>query len=1105
MSNNVKTATTTETPSASIHPFKPARIARQLLAMLGDPDTVTLFHRDNEGKRAGVVTKPVADIAAAIHEARDLAGRRHVLAALTGLRLAFEDKARANAAVDRLDASYVIHGPDNGIHLVYLMMSADRLATLLDELQDDDDGAYVADDVPLAYGEYGLHEDDLAALEGGKDFRVCEMEEFEAAFLSDEGNEPESRADETQTDRVTTSIEDALAAGKPFFDATVTGELVPGVLDHSFVGSKLHSQTDWKAENVFADVRRLYRHVAEHKVSDNKKGPGITACHLAKDKETGRVRRKKRNVESNGAFMFDFDGGQTTDEILGKFEALEATFGAYSSYNHLKTEGVHKLRVILPFETPFIPDQYGDRENRAAAVWRSSLDAFCEKHCLDLDRNARDVTRFMNSPRHPEGGQFFSRIHLGSLYKMEVVLPEERPIAKIAKKAGVTLAYDLNGEAYVAEGNGVEFFLSLIGDGDGLLGFHNPIYRVLCSYLSPSNEGPDAEAGPIVQRLRQVIEEAEKGPGREQSEIDRYMSDDYLSAEVENARTFIRERQEADEAAKQAQAEILAEAFEIAKKMTKLTPDEEVQTLLQKLVAVSEREAERVIAEVKKLTGTPIGCLREDYRNLRTKQAKGKARSPYQFETVEAGIAALNKEIAIVERGTDVMIIQKREEQDGWKTIRAAETVFAPWEIGTGSDMEPLFPLWRKSHLRDYRTDVVFNPYRHGAIDPTPSEHYNLYKGLGIEPGMSDWMSYQRHVFHIVCNGDMRLFRFYMSWMADLFQNPETKPGTALMVRGLKGTGKSIFTVPLQQIFGLRHSVKVSNRKHLTGNFNGQMAGKMLVIGEESSWGGDKEADSSLKDQITSDTMLLENKFADPVPMRDYRRFIIISNAKSVVRATPDERRYAATVVSDARIGDKAYFDTLAAEIYVGKTAPAMLHDLLNLDVTVDLRNPPKTAALADQIINALPADERWIRGVLLSGSFTGADGVDLLDERTAEKWLTEPIKVTKEMVRESYRSAVKPYDGPADPGTIGKFFVSKFRGTDAEIDDTRPGRAGRDYVLPPLPEMITAYEREWTPLNPETIEDENDFIRVVNRNDPDECSRVETSADDFINDFFRR
>jgi len=373
--------------------------------------------------------------------------------------------------------------------------------------------------------------------------------EIENALLGGSG----SSADNDGDDGVT-SIEDAFARGVKFYDANVTGELVAGVLDHPFVGSVLAHHKSVKAANVIGTVRKLYRHIAEHQEGE-KEGLGFTACHLADDAETGKPRRKKRNVETNGAFLFDFDGGETTEEILGKFEAMGASFGAYSSYNHLRTPGVHKLRVVLPFENPFAPDHYGDRENYSAAVWRASFESFCERHDLNPDGNARDITRFMNSPRHPAGGQFFSRIHLGPLYRMEVVQPEELPIAKRAKTAGVTLSYDTSGEAYVADGNGVEFFLSLIGDSPDQLGFHNPIYRVLCSYFSPANGGPDVDAGPIVRRLRLTIEKAKKGPGRAQSDIGRYMSDDYLSAEIDNARKFIRERMEAKEAAGQASNE----------------------------------------------------------------------------------------------------------------------------------------------------------------------------------------------------------------------------------------------------------------------------------------------------------------------------------------------------------------------------------------------------------------------------------------------------------------------------------------------------------------------------------------------------------------------
>ncbi|MBZ9996584.1 primase-helicase family protein [Mesorhizobium sp. BH1-1-4] len=830
--------------------------------------------------------------------------------------------------------------------------------------------------------------------------------------------------------------------------------------------------------------------------------------------------------------------GRYEDFVIdGIFEITTAHDGAVNFV--CSTTPFDKFRVLFPLAAPLVIREQAQMQAAVLREWSHKVIGLGQKLGVTVDRAAVDPSRVFFLPRHPEGAENFRIVlNCGRLLPYEeipVSTSDSDPFASAGNGMGsreriVTAdGFDLN--TWCAK-HGHEFDIAqLFNDlaperirqdqGNDKLSIACPTEHL------HSEPGKPDDLGCYVQSAGMSAEDFAFGcshngcqaHGRDRLKMlcaainagwfpsaaltkGIYLVESGDAGPADNGGTI----EAARFGSKQAQGMVLAKAFETVDQMTKLTLDEDVQALLKTLVVLSEREAERVLAVIKSKTGTPIGSLRHDFEDLCAK-ASHNPKSPYHFETLDAGIAALNKEIAMVERGTDVMIVQKRDEADGWKTIRAAETVFAPWKVGAGSDMEPLFPLWKGSHLRDYRTDVVCTPYRYGTADPTPGEHYNLYKGLAVEPVAGDWMSFQRHVFHVICNGDMRLFRFFMGWMADLFQSPATKPGTALLLHGLKGTGKSLFTVPLHQILGLGNSVKVNNRKHLTGNFNAHMAGKLLVTAEESFWGGDKEADSSLKDQITSEVVLLENKFADPVPTRDSRRFIIISNAKSVVRATPDERRYAATVVSDARIGDAAYFDALAADIYGGKTASAMLHDLLELDISdIDLRRPPKTAALIGQIINALPADERWIRGVLQSGSFTGAASMDLLDERTSEMWLTESIQVTKEMVRESYQSAVKPYGGgQVGPGEIGKFFVDKFKDTEAEIDDTRPGRGKREYVLPPLPDMVAAYERKWTPLDPDTAEDERDFIRVVDKNDPDECRQVAKDADDFINALFMR
>ncbi|MFK0691576.1 DUF927 domain-containing protein [Mesorhizobium sp. IMUNJ 23033] len=368
MSNNQTPAETTpniEQPSASILPFEPARTARQLLAMLPNASTVTLFHF-NESKRAGVVTKPIADIAAAIHEARNLAGDRHVFSAITGIRLAFKDRARAKAAADRLDPSYVVNGPDDGIHLVYLMKPDDRLATLLDDLDDeDDDDAYVADDMPLAYGEYRLHEDDLAALDGG--FHVSTIEEIEAAFLldapagvEDAGLSPEN--DTVITGRTVGSLDDSPT--ETIGDAEVYGVISDDILKKKLFVSTAKGREEkfFKVSQELSFVDLLVKNLS--KVRVGKKDGNCFVPGILVD-----GRRLNQAVTKLYMMGLDVDSGASMQDTMRKLQSMGLFFVAYTTHSHETTYVPYKKDVFYKWATknghPTDPDSVSaDQANR---------------------------------------------------------------------------------------------------------------------------------------------------------------------------------------------------------------------------------------------------------------------------------------------------------------------------------------------------------------------------------------------------------------------------------------------------------------------------------------------------------------------------------------------------------------------------------------------------------------------------------------------------------------------------------------------------------------------------------------------------------------------
>lgn len=78
---------------------------------------------------------------------------------------------------------------------------------------------------------------------------------------------------------------------------------------------------------------------------------------------------------------------------------------------------------------------------------------------------------------------------------------------------------------------GFENKLKQIGEP---IGFHNPIYRAMCSYFWTCwHRGIEHDPKELKERLRARIQDADKG-SRDQSQIDRYMSDEYLDNQIKS-------------------------------------------------------------------------------------------------------------------------------------------------------------------------------------------------------------------------------------------------------------------------------------------------------------------------------------------------------------------------------------------------------------------------------------------------------------------------------------------------------------------------------------------------------------------------------------------
>lgn len=328
---------------------------------------------------------------------------------------------------------------------------------------------------------------------------------------------------------------------------------------------------------------------------------------------------------------------------------------------------------------------------------------------------------------------------------------------------------------------------------------------------------------------------------------------------------------------------------------------------------------------------------------------------------IEEIVANMNQKYALIMQGgkTKIMYETKdpysHEDITDFQDVNAFSQYFRNKQVVVGHKgdtpiLKTYAQIWLEHPKRRTYDAVIFKP----SSSPVEHNYYNTWKGFSVKPCSTKSCDlFLGHVKNILCGGNEELSRWVVSWMADSVQNTCRKPGTAVVLIGKQGTGKSFFGNYFGSIFK-PHYFTVSQASHLTGKFNNHLSGKIILQCEEAFWAGDKSGEGVLKDLITNDHINIERKGVDVETQRNYTRMIITSNENWVIPAGLKERRFLVLKVSDEKMQDPKYFKDLADEMNNGGRE-ALLHYLQNYDYQgVNLQRPPYTNALMDQMLEGL-------------------------------------------------------------------------------------------------------------------------------------------------------
>ncbi len=236
----------------------------------------------------------------------------------------------------------------------------------------------------------------------------------------------------------------------------------------------------------------------------------------------------------------------------------------------------------------------------------------------------------------------------------------------------------------------------------------------------------------------------------------------------------------------------------------------------------------------------------------------------------------------------------------------------------------------RSKHKSTYST-FDFEPNRVEYNDTC-----NLFRGFKYETDdkPDEDEAVQIYIDHIkfLCNGNNDFAEYVLNWFAHIIQYPERKTKVALVFYSIiEGVGKNIaFDIFDALMHGYNNKFKDTN--DITTRFNGDMMGKLFVVGDEIN-GRASEVMNELKDLITREKETVEFKGKDKIYVNDFKNYAFTTNNENIFRISNSDRRFALNECS-GEPKKKAYYQKLGDILKSSKKLQAIQYYLKNRDIS---------------------------------------------------------------------------------------------------------------------------------------------------------------------------
>ena len=271
---------------------------------------------------------------------------------------------------------------------------------------------------------------------------------------------------------------------------------------------------------------------------------------------------------------------------------------------------------------------------------------------------------------------------------------------------------------------------------------------------------------------------------------------------------------------------------------------------------------------------------------------------------------------------------------------------------------------WMSQKRRRTYSSVVYEPGQELI------GKFNLDTGFGYRPVFGDKHErYLEHMFSNICYESQENYDYLIKWMARVVQQPRTQSESAVVLQGIRGTGKTLFVESFGRLFG-KHWITVADNRHLTGNFNAHLGQCVFVHADEAWRGRDIRHEGVLKTLITGPYLNIEFKGVDIQTRPNYIHLMMSSNERDAVPAGDHERRFFMLNVGERNKQQTEYFAKIISDLKSGGYEN-LLHHLMSIDLSdFNVRVVPHTIGLQKAQEYNLSDDREWLLEKLISGDW---------------------------------------------------------------------------------------------------------------------------------------